>query len=54
MGNLVLLDLLESQPKGVGEFRLAHFQHEPPHSETTADVLVDRIKSASRHFLPIR
>jgi hypothetical protein len=45
----VFLDLLKCQPEGVREFRLAHFEHAPPHSQAAADMLVDRIWSVHRH-----
>jgi hypothetical protein len=38
---LVFLDLLECQPEGVREFRLAHIEHEPPHPHAAADMHVD-------------
>jgi hypothetical protein len=47
---LVFLNLLEGQPEGVGDVGLAHIEHEPPHAQSAAHMLVDRIESAPGHL----
>ena len=49
---LVFLDLLECQPEGVREIGLAHIKHASPHAHAAANMLVDKIESASGHRSP--
>jgi hypothetical protein len=44
---LVFLNLLECQPERVGLSGLAHIEHEPPHTQAPADMLVGNISYAA-------
>jgi hypothetical protein len=47
---LIFLNLLKRQSKRVRKSCLAHFEHQAPHPHAAADMPVDGIKTASRHF----
>jgi hypothetical protein len=47
---LIFLNLLERQSKRVRKIGLAHFEHQTAHPHAAADMPVDGVKNASRHF----
>jgi hypothetical protein len=47
---LIFLNLLERQSKRVRKIGLAHFEHQAAHPHAAADMPVDGVKNASRHF----
>ena len=49
---LVFLKLLERQAEGIRDIGLAHVEHEPPHSQAAADMLVGGIDSVFWHSPP--
>jgi hypothetical protein len=50
---LVLPDLLKGNPQGIGQLRLTHRQHRPPHADSAADMLVDGVRGfGSGHGTP--
>jgi hypothetical protein len=38
---LVLLDLLKGQAEAISQVGLTEFEHQPPHADAAADLLVD-------------